>query len=223
MDKLCLFRFEDYFEPTGKFDRSNINECILRHIRRDESYFYSYGTHLIPCMAKYYHYPKANEKISLSYAINVPSTKGFNVGGFSSYEEARCYFNNPLFPTEYPSIEDGEVLMTRRITASSMKFGYAAYFLVMLTALSCNSGMDMEVCLGNAARRMSFFKEQLMMFNVQKITKHDVDTARKILSLYYTYDNYRCTMGDVLNMPIWATTFPMELERNKFLAQMLYT
>lgn len=218
----CLFRFEDSFEPTDKVNKDNIKESILRHINGEVSSFYSYGRHLVPCMAKYYHYPKDNESVSLYIHKNVVANNSYNVGGFNSYEEAKDYFNSPLFLGNYPSIQDGEVLMEDKLTDGiTMRFGYTIYFSVLLTILVCKNGNNVEKYFNFVLKVMNKFSSQLADFSLTSImTPNEVYTALDLLSYYYKYDRYYCTIEEILDMPIWATTFPAENKRNVLLVKM---
>lgn len=137
----CLFRFEDNFEPTVKVDWNNVDDAVLQHIAGTKPAFYSYGRHLVPCLVKYYHYPTADEELTMVICENAPTDGTVYAGRFNSIEEARSYYNNPLFHKEYPSIEDGEVLAEHKLTPSiSLRFGYDVYFLVLLSIYGLRTG-----------------------------------------------------------------------------------
>lgn len=224
MESLCVFRFEDFFEPSDKIEEgADFNECVLQHIKGEKSYFYSYGTHLLSCMAKYYHYPKADEEYSLSIATGVSRYLGFYAGGFFNIEDAKAYYNSPNFPADYPSIEDGEILMEHKLEAVHYKFGYEVYFLVMLSALAFHADTasfgdkDKDYYIKQAIRVMRKHKDLLKEYKVDKISVDDIKIAQEILYMHYKYDTYACSIEDILKMPVWASTFEAEKNRNNTL------
>ena len=218
----CLFRFEDYFEPEGTPNKDNLDECILRHIRGEKSYFYSYGVNFIPCMLKYYHAPTPAEEISLSVHFYVEPSVGLYVGNFKDYEEAKAYYNNPLFPEEsYPSIQDGEVLAYIKLDPSkTFRFGYAVYFLVLLTLLGTEDPITRKD-LERYRLVLEAHKDEWTDYGFTSITDEDMQTAIAILCTFQSYKSYKPTKAEILAMPIWASTFEKEQERNNFLVRML--
>lgn len=218
----CLFRFEDFFEPTEEIDRLDINTAILKHVRGEMPAFYSYGKYLIPCMLKYYHYPAEGEEVTLHIHKNVPCSEAIDISNFETYAAAKQYFNSPLFPEEYPSIQDGEVLAESRLTdGKSLLFGYTVYFLFLLTVLRCPDLDSINQYIVESGRAMYRFGKELEVYKVTDITAQDIQTVKDLLILYYSFDNYRVSTEDIVEMPVWATTFEAEKFRNVLLLKIL--
>lgn len=221
---VCLFRFEDNFEPTGKVEEGKEYEAALDHINGLKSLFYSYGRHLVPCMIKYYHYPKKDEKVSLYIHNGVDIGDGIDVGSFSSKYVAEQFFAekcpNKPFPETYTSIEDGEVLMPSKLNGGiELRFGYAVYFLVLLTILITVGNSDYEKTLERIAKEMKSFDlhQRLSYFRVYEITDEDIQTTKTILYYFYKYDNYFFSIDEIMQREMWSATFNTEYERNDFL------
>lgn len=175
-------------------------------------------------MAKYYHAPNPDEKYSLSIHKMVKMESAYDVSDFKSVEEAREHFQSSLFPDDYPSIEDGEVLFENKIKGGvKYLFGYEVYFLTLLTALTCNSLGDLAIALPRSAEIMQKFQTELQVYGITEIKPNHLKVAKELLRAYYIYDNYKCTIEEILNMPVWATTFDEETHRNKLLAKMYST
>ena len=216
-----LYRFEDNFEPENCPKDGDKWSAVLDHIMGKCSSFYSYGTHLIPCMAKYYHYPTDNEAVSL-YVKETFTEAGIDIGHFDDVSSACAFFGekcpNKEFPSEYPFIEDGEILFSDKLSGcTAFRFGYSVYFLVMLTALVGRTAGDKSACFDSV---VSFIGEHLGIlssYGVTDISEDDISIANCLVMIYFNTDDKRYAIEDILKMPVWATTFEQEKFRHETL------
>lgn len=221
---VCLFRFEDNFEPEGKVEEGKEYEAALDHINGAKSLFFSYRRHLIPCMVKYYRYPHKDEKVSLYIHNGINAKDGIDVGSFSSKYAAQKFFEEKCpykpFPEEYPSIEDGEVLMKSKLKDGiELRFGYAVYYLVLLTILLTAESSNYEEVLERIANGLKDFDlyAKLSYYRIHEITAEGIQTAKTILHYFYEYDRHFFSIEEIMKMEQWNTTFSTETERNDFL------
>ena len=224
----CLFRFEDFFEPQIEVNPAQLKEAAIKHIKGEVSAFYSYSQRLVVPMLKYYHYPAEGEDVTLHIHRQVPTEGTIDVGDFSSYQEAKAYFNIPDFPDEYPSIEDAEVLSLKRLPEGKgaefnvhIKFGYAVYFLTLLTVLKCPTLDGVPHYFNKALATMRKFANELKAYKIDTISEEDIRQSMELSKWFFYYDGYKPSVDDILKMPIWATTFEAEKDRNKLLITML--
>lgn len=221
---VCLFRFEDNFEPEGKVEGGKEYEAALDQINGTKSLFFSYRRHLIPCMIKYYRYPHKDEKVSLYIHNGINIEDGIDVGSFSSKYAAQKFFEEKCpckpFPEEYPSIEDGEVLMKSKLKDGiELRFGYAVYYLVLLTILLTAESSNYEEVLERIANGLKDFDlyAKLSYYRIHEVTAEDIKTAKTILHYFYEYDRHFFSIEEIMKMEQWDTTFSTETERNDFL------